>query len=439
MLNIIRSQILGIGKKIITSISFIPTVTALILIMLAIFLIAIDSPEKDWFITEALPILDISYADTARDLVTTFLAGTISLIIFSFTMMMFVLQQAASNYSSKIIGGIISRKSNQIILGTYVGTIIYMILILIQIKEDDKFEEVPQLPIFVGLIIFILCVILFVKFINDIYDSVQIYQVIEGIYHKTVKRLNIFPGDEGQLRDFDKDQHWYTYYGQISGYFQDISKNSMVSIARKHDLIIEIIPPKGFYHAIGEPLFKLNQDIKDKDIIKNIESSFIFYSGENISDNSFYGIRQLSEVAVQSLSTGINAPGIAIACLDYLGDLFILLTKNNRTQIIRDKKKMPRIIIQAISLQEMMEMCITPIRIYGKKDLNIMISLLNLFKRIGYNDKLLEYHDVVIAQFNGVLEDSKKSLENSMDKKSLYESVQKIKKEVPWYFNSERY
>jgi uncharacterized membrane protein len=432
MLNSIKSYFISGAKKTLSSIGFIPTIVASAITFLVIFLILIDSPDRNWLIT-AIPLLEIEYADTARDLITAFLAGTISLIIFSFTMMMFVLQQAASNYSSKIIGGIISIKSNQIVLGTYVGTVIYMILALIQIREADEFDQVPQLPIFVGLLLFILCIILFVKFINDIFNSVQIYKVIERIYHKTAKKIKKHESNK-RHEPVVGEQKWHIYTSEASGYFQDISTDSLIKIAQKNDFIIRINLPKGFYHGIGEPLFSLTKKIEDKDVITSIEESMIFYAGEKISDNYFFGIRQLSEVAVQSLSTGINAPGVAIACLDYLGDIMSITIRSKRTEVFNDDKGIQRIILPNISVSEIFEICITPIRIYGKKDLNILISLLNFLKRISYNDKNLEYQNTVLLHFNSVLEDGKNSLQNRMDKTSLQNTAKKIQMEVPEYF-----
>jgi uncharacterized membrane protein len=434
MLNRLKSYLIGTGKNIISSIGFIPTLITIALTILAVVLILIDTPERDWLIIDAVPLLDVSYASTARDLVTAFLAGTISLIIFSFTMMMFVLQQTATNYSSKIVGGIIAMKSNQVVLGTYVGTIIYMILTLIQIKEDDQFDQVPQLPIYIGLILFIVCVIMFVKFINDIYNSVQIYQVIERIYHKTAKKLKNLRSDKFPAKKLDQVDFWHTYKSGESGYFQDISIDALLDIAQKNDLIIKSIIPRGFYHGIGEPLFMANKHIEDKKIIKGIEQSFIFYTGEKISDNYFFGVRQLSEVAVQSLSTGINAPDVAIACLDYIGDLFVSIVNNERNEIFRDKKEKLRVVIPSIPVDELFEMCISPIRIYGKKDLNILISLLNFLKRIGYADDSYKYQKLINEHFSAIMADGENGLENDMDKNSLINKARKTRTELPDYF-----
>ncbi|MFN6944674.1 MAG: DUF2254 family protein, partial [Cytophagaceae bacterium] len=314
MFDKIQSFILSGGKKIISSIGFIPTIVVSILIALSIFLLSIDGPVVEWKIFDRIPYIKIPNPDTARSLVSAILAGTISLIIFSFTMMMFVLQQAAANYSSKVIGNIITQKSNQIVLGFYIGTIIYTIILLMQIRGEDEFDKVPHLTLLTGVILFITCFILFIKFINDIYSSVQIYNVIHRIYKQTLKELKKYDPSKDISLD-ESNIAWHQHISGTSGYFQGITKEVLLSFAVKNNLIIKIIPPKGFYNVIGAPLYQLSKEVIDKKKLAHIEDGFLLYTGEKISDNDFFGIRQISEIALQALSTGINAPGTAIACL----------------------------------------------------------------------------------------------------------------------------
>lgn len=434
MLHRIKTSFFALFRKIKSSIWLIPAIISLLFFGLIVFILSVHSPDAEYKILNIIPFVDIGNADTARALITTILAGTISLIIFSFTMMMFVLNQAATNYSSKVLGGLISQKSNQIVLGVYIGTVIYTIILLMQIKEGDDFEDVPHIGIFIGVLIFIFCLILFVKFINNIYSSVQIYSVIERIYTQTKKEIQkeSQPLTEEKNKIFVKE--WFDNVSGKSGYFQTISDDTLKKFACKHDLVIQSIPPRGFYQVAGAPLFRLSKKITDKKILNNIEDGFIFYTGENISDNYFYGLRQLSEVAIQALSTGINAPGTAIACLDFLSDLFSMRMNQNHSKIIKDKENHVRVIVPEIPFNELLEICISPIRIYGRKDVNLLLSLFNFIKRLSYNDPSQKYQELLTQHVLAIYEDAFKGLENSMDKKSVKERVRELKNLPSNYF-----
>ncbi|MDQ3396031.1 MAG: DUF2254 domain-containing protein [Bacteroidota bacterium] len=429
-----KTSFITIYRNTVNSIWIVPAIISALFFGLIYFILAIHSPDHEYRLLQIVPYGDINNADTARALVTTILAGTISLIIFSFTMMMFVLNQAASNYSAKVLGGLISQKSNQIVLGVYIGTVIYTIILLMQIKEGDNFKNVPHIAIFLCVVIFIFCLILFVKFINNIYNSVQIYSVINRIYSQTKKELQ----KESDNKTYDKNKflvkEWFDNVSNKSGYFQTISGSTLVDIACKHDLVVQSIPPKGFYHVAGAPLFRLSKKITDKKILGKIEDGFAFYTGENIKDNYFYGLRQLSEVAIQALSTGINAPGTAIACLEHLSDLFSIRMKQDHSSIYKDKKNDVRVIVPEIPFAELLEICISPIRIYGKKDVNMVLSLINFLKNLSYNDPAQLHQDLLSQHVLAVYEDAFKNLENSMDKKSVKEKMRELKNLPSNYF-----
>jgi uncharacterized membrane protein len=431
MLNKIKSYILTSYKKIVHGIGFFPAVIALLFTLLAVVLLMIHDPDEG--VLEAIPYLRIESAETARTLVAAILAGTISFIIFSFTMMMFVLNQAATNYSSKILEGLISKKPNQFILGAYIGTILYNIVSLMQIKKEDDFDKVPHLLIYVGILTFIFCIILFVQFINNIYNSVQIYNVIQNIGRETEKSLLMPKYEKKDIED--PDEKWHIYPTSRSGFYQGISEENILRIAVKNNLIIKSSSPFTYYHATGTPLFYLNKKIHDHKLLTNIEDTFLFYIGEDITDNPYYGIRQLSEVAVQSLSTGINAPGIAIACIDYLTQLLILWTNRSNAAYLKDGNGKLRVIVPEIPMEQIFEVTISPIRVYGKKDLNLLKSLIDLLRKFSYNDIDKRYQKLVKRHAEAIYEDAMKGLDNSYDKKSFEIAFKELKNIPSGYFS----
>ena len=57
--------------------------------------------------------------DVAQAILTTLIGALISLMVFSFSMVMVLLNNAASNYSPRILPSLIANKFHQIVLGTY--------------------------------------------------------------------------------------------------------------------------------------------------------------------------------------------------------------------------------------------------------------------------------------------------------------------------------
>src|SRR5690606_41948384 len=74
-------------------------------------------------IMDVFPLLLVEDGDTALTVLSACLGGLISLMVFSFSMVMLLLSQASNNYSPRLLPGLISDKRHQLILGIYLATI----------------------------------------------------------------------------------------------------------------------------------------------------------------------------------------------------------------------------------------------------------------------------------------------------------------------------
>ncbi len=168
------------------SIGFYPTLISIIFFIFSLVMIFLESRGGTKYFIKHFPVLMISSKDTARIILSTIAGGVISLTVFSFTMVMIVFNQAATNYSPRIIPGLISRKFHQVVLGFYVGTLIYCFIIMINIDSEHFGISVPAFAVFIGVFFGIICLILFVYFIHSISNSIQIGNILQEIYIQTL-------------------------------------------------------------------------------------------------------------------------------------------------------------------------------------------------------------------------------------------------------------
>ena len=63
---------------------------------------------------------------------------------------------------------------------------------------------------------------------------------------------------------------------------------------------------------------------------------FGFSRSEIVSHNYILGFKQLTEIAIKAMSPGINDPGTAITCIDYLSELFALRLKKKDFSFIKN-------------------------------------------------------------------------------------------------------
>ena len=93
----LKNYFLSIYRAVLSSIAFYPAIISLGFLVLAILALTLESNGLTQYLLDNAPFLVINNADTARTILSTFIAGLLSLTVFSFSMVMLILNQASSN------------------------------------------------------------------------------------------------------------------------------------------------------------------------------------------------------------------------------------------------------------------------------------------------------------------------------------------------------
>lgn len=434
MLGKIGPKLYALVINIKNKITFLPTLISLGAFLLGVAVITFRNAEIESFLFHT-PLVKIHEIETLRSILTAFLTGLISITIFSFSMMMLVLSQVANQYSPKILNWMVGKRSNQYVLGVYLGTIIFTILLLIQLPETSELKPLYHFAIVIDAGLTFYCLTLFVTFINHISNDIQISNIIEKIYQKTCKKLKQEVKRNNTKEIHDPPQlNWIEYNSEQSGYLQKITQDDLLKLLVKNNLKIKIVQNFGYYHIKGNVLYSLDKEIKDKKLLDAIRNTFIFYSGEIIQNHTFYGFRQLSEIAVKALSPGINDPGTASTCLDYLTDLFAIRMDNRIVNTILDKEKVPRIFIHSYSFTELFNICLIPILNYGHGDITILQNLLVSLRKLAHKDSHKQYQKELNEFLKTLLFHIDQQKENLYFYNYLQVDIRKLKEVQSNYF-----
>ncbi|WP_338763042.1 DUF2254 domain-containing protein [Bernardetia sp. ABR2-2B] len=361
------------------SIIFIPSLMAIFSIGLSVFMMSFEDSELSTKIKENLDFALVTGADNARFALNAFIGGIISLMVFNFSMVMVVLNQAATAFSPRVVPGVLTNKSYQIVLGTYLGTILYCLLLIVNIGKTEEGIYIPQLSIFVGMCFGVLSLVLFIYFIHSISRSVQVDNIILMVYNKTFNELKSKKVSKYQDYQsvFNKVSDWHTIISNQSGYFRECNRKKLVKLAKKYDIELFVNLEEGSFMVIGTPLLKVNKEISQEKVDEILEE-FVFYDNEYIQDNYVYGIKQLSEIATKALSPGINDPETAIRTINYMTLIFIEKALREGVYCYADKEEKIRLWEETYPLYDLMYRYISPILYYGKADVMVMDRLFSM-------------------------------------------------------------
>src|SRR5690606_5174706 len=124
--------------KITNSIAFYPSLIALVFLVFAIAMMWAEYTKPLMDLKEQIDFLLVADKETAKAVLTTLVASLISLTVFSFSMVMVVLNTASANLSPRVLPGLVSKKAHQIVLGFYLGSIIYCLILIINVQKNEE-------------------------------------------------------------------------------------------------------------------------------------------------------------------------------------------------------------------------------------------------------------------------------------------------------------
>ncbi len=407
------------------SIVFLPSIMAAVLVGLSIFMMNFENSEFSKEAKEYLKFTLVAGADNARFMLNALIGGIISLMVFNFSMVMVVLNQAATAFSPRVVPGVLTKKAYQVVLGTYLGTILYCLLLIVNINKTDKGFYIPQLSIFIGMCLGITSLVLFIYFIHSISQSVQVDNIILLVYNKTFKELKSKETDSYQGYDviFDKVSEWQIIHSNKSGYFRECNRKQVVKLAQKYDIEVFINLAEGSFLVVGTPLLKINKEMS-KETVDRILEEFVFYDSEYIQDNYVYGIKQLSEIATKAMSPGINDPETAIRTINYMTLIFIEKALREGVYCYEDKTGKVRLWEETYSLYKLMYRYVSPILYYGKNDVMVMESLFSMVECLLSAERIKGKLDIakinaLLLEFHSTLKDKVKNEQKNYLNKTI--------------------
>lgn len=408
--------------RVLQSIALYPVLISLTYGVAAVISLKVDSSDLVAQLKEDASYLFIQDYDTVRAMLSTFIGGIISLTVFSFSMVMVVLGQASSDFSPRLLPGLISKKSHQIILGIYVGTLLFCTLILLSLGAYGSDSSAVGLSAMLAALMSVLCIVLFIYFINSISSAIQIHNIIDEIY----QRCNAYLKDELQEKDTTKialqyidTDGWIPIVSDRTGYFRGFDRVLMSRSVKRDDHQIEIVPYLNQHLWKGDVALRIKNDISE-DEHKNLLFCMDISSDRHEDDKGIGGMIKLMEIAVKAMSPGINDPGTAIGAVTKLGSLIAkVLRFPHMVSTTFDQGRLI-LIRRNIPAGELMRILVQPIRLYSKKDSSVMYELIKALQYMYRSPGLSnDNRQSIVKELEALRSDLEANIANDLDRERI--------------------
>jgi uncharacterized membrane protein len=268
-------------------------------------------------------------AGAARTILST-LAGsmaTIVGIVFSITIV--ALQLASSQFGPHLMRSFLTDRGSQVALGTLIGTFTYSLLVIVAIRGTVGF--VPYASTYMGILIGIVSIGMLIYFMTHVVRLMRPESVIASRAREVAQAIaEVFPDHLGQGEAEERQEppaappcfaHTArTIAAGESGYIRRIDDTGLMRLAQEHDLLIRLDVRPGDFIVAGAVLMAAGPaDRLDDDAAQILQQTVVLGTQRTPDQDVPYALQHLEEVAIRSLSPGINAPYTAIPAIDQIG------------------------------------------------------------------------------------------------------------------------
>jgi uncharacterized membrane protein len=384
-----KARLAKISEKLHSSLWLLPAVLTMIISGIAFALIEFDRRTST---AEAqLPWTFQGGAESARAVLSTIAGSMITVAGTTYSIVIVALVLASTQFAPRVLRGFMRDRKNQVILGFFIATFTYCLLVLRAVRglQDDQF--VPGTAITGGVLLALISLGMLIYFIDYISHNIQVSSIIATIARETVHQIRqLYPQEWSEEDSAYAARHtvnttWTPVLSNTSGYLEFVDYDELLARMARHDRILRVERVVGDFIIAGTPLaFVAPAGPVSAALQAEINDAFALGRNRTMQQDIAFGIRQIVDIALKALSPGINDPTTAVNCIDYLGVVLITLAGRAFPALDRtDPQGHIRILAREMIFQDFVDLAFDQIRYFGAKDPAISARLLDTIAQMA--------------------------------------------------------
>lgn len=428
-----------------SSLWFVPILCTLGGIMSAVVMLALDYA---WKSSWQLPFWLETTTDGAQTILSTISGGMITVVGVVLSMTMVTLSITSSQFGSRVLRSRIRDRTTQWTIGAFLGTTVYSLVVLKMVRKigEDDFL-IPHFSVMASILFAITSLVILLYFIHHITMIAQAPEIVASLAHDLNRSIEtIFPEKIGdpppdeasphvKVTDAQRDaiRDGITIRSKAEGYIQTIEADELLSLAVKHNLIIQLPKRPGDFLALEEPIALVAgfQNKDEKELTLAINEAFYLGNSRSPRQDVNCSVHELAQMAVRALSPGINDPYTAVNCIDRLSAALCHLARRKMPDANRfDPDGNLRLVVDRQSFSSVMHAAFDQIRSYATSSVAVSQRLMECYLRIADNVSEPEQADDVSHQARLTLEGVLEAKHHPADVHVLHEQFNRLNKQL---------
>ncbi|WP_346837015.1 DUF2254 domain-containing protein [Microbulbifer sp. SAOS-129_SWC] len=381
-----KQRLQHIGERLRASFWLIPAVMVFAAIVLAQALLYLDRSG----VLSNLPGLSLRDPNSARSLLSTIAASTITVAGTVFSITTVALSLASSQFGPRLVRNFMRDRGTQFAMGMFLSTFVYALMTIRGIDALSDGGDSHVAGIHAAVLLALISIGTLIYFIHNVAQSIQVDNVTFNINREFSNAIDRhYPaarhGHENaefcDLRQLALGDNALNVFSGGSGYILSIDRNKLVAWAREHGCCILLDCHAGSYVHHWSRVARIYQPprtIDSAEISTAINQTINIDRLPTAEQDIVFSIHQLAQIAVRALSPGINDPYTAYSCIDRLVDgIGKVLQRPQLPNCFHDDDGELRLVTTVLDFDDLLRAAFDEIREYGRSSGVVMHHLLN--------------------------------------------------------------
>ena len=396
-----------------------PGIFSFVAVLIALLLAVVDGllpPESlAW-----LPKVDAAAVSSLLELLAS---GMLTVATVTLSVHMLVLNLAAGQVSPRAVPEIMADRVTQNAMGTFLATFVYALSALLLIGFG-AISGVGVPLTFVGAMLVMLNAVRYlVQWIHHVAEILKINHTIHRIHRQARLVLDSYlrgePQDECAAATTDGGVP-LVLRAPTTGYIELIDAQRLQRLACDHDLVVRLLVQEGDFVHPSRPLMETQGKQPDEATAAALRATVVLGFERTHEGDPRFGFELLAEIASRALSSAINDPQSAVACVNYLGSLLAQAAAQPPARYPPEQSADGRVRYVRADFAAFLERAFRPVVRDGAGLAEVIAAVLHVLQDLA-SSAAPEYLDAIAAEGTRAAEFAEATLELAIDK-SVHEA-----------------
>ncbi|GEM46043.1 DUF2254 domain-containing protein [Deinococcus cellulosilyticus] len=357
----------------------------------------------------------------AHDLVYAVAASMYTFVASTFTISIAALSFASRDMGPRLLEDFTQDWRSQLTLGVLLGTFGFNLWTIAAIQSTPATDPVPLLTVNVAVLLAYLSAGFLIMFIYLMTQAMNITALVNRLgrtLHETIMDVSdTLP----PMTCPDPSIENPTYiYATGAGNLHEIRVEALVKHLQRNDAVLKLRIRPGQYAFPGMVIAECSKPLDLKPFVR-------FSDFRKTEHDPEFAVRQINEIAVRSMESGLKDPFTVITCMDRMGSGLCLLRKRYlRSGVHLDAQGNVRLIQPMVTFGGLIDEMFHLIRQFGSKSPAITIRMLEVLAVVMEVLDEPEYQEHVLRHARMVWEAGKANLSSPEDEQDLKRRYQAV-------------